>query len=437
MDGTLTRLHLSDLHASERSDWDAGRVLRTLLDDLRILRDEHELHPDLLLFTGDAAFAGRGDEFDTAGRFLEDVREACGVERENVFLVPGNHDVDRSAIEPDDTEWLDERRKSWDAAAVNDLLRQGDADERWRRAMTRLAAYRDFLQRAGYDHLLADPERLTYVCRRHVRGLDVAVAGLNSAWSCHGDDRGRLWLGGDFQLATLEPQLDGADARIGLVHHPFGWLGDAETGLGRDVERLFDVHLHGHEHDAWVTPLADGHVRVAAAACYDRSDRENGYNVVRLDFENDKGEVSLRRYERTAAWQRREIPGKTDADGVWHVDVGRVFERRRTANAYVPVLSSEILVSEVFDALRHNPLIVLLAQDERLDGEVLRGIRERARQDYDVLHVTRRRIVGRRRRGISPASDGNAASPRKSAAPRTGRTPFSGACTMAKLSSSW
>ncbi len=147
MDGTLTWLHLSDLHASERSDWDARRVLETLLEDLQTLRDEHELRPDLLFFTGDAAFAGRGDEFDTAGRFLESVREACGVERENVFLVPGNHDVDRTVIDPDDTAWLDERRKSWDDDDVNDMLRQGDADERWRRVMTRLATYGDFRRR--------------------------------------------------------------------------------------------------------------------------------------------------------------------------------------------------------------------------------------------------------------------------------------------------
>ena len=396
MDRPLTWLHLSDLHASERNGWDAKRVLESLLEDLRILRDEQELQPDLIFFTGDAAYAGKAGEFDTAGRFFEEVRKECRVKRENVFLVPGNHDVDRSVIAPEDTTWLDERRKSWDRAGINEMLRQGDADERWPRIMARLAGYREFLERAGYSHLLDDPERLIYVCRRRVRDVDIAVAGLNSAWSCHGDDRGRLWLGGEYQLATLEPALKDADVRVGLIHHPGGWLGDAETGVGRDLERLFDFHLHGHEHDAWVTELAGGHVRVAAGACYDRSDRENGYNLMRLDFENDKGEISLRRYERTVgAWQRREIPGKTDADGVWHVGAERMFERRRTAADRTdgpgeePILSSELMVGEVFDALRQNPLVILLAQDDGLDGEVLRGIRERAASSGDaVLHVT-------------------------------------------------
>ncbi len=163
MDGTLTWLHLSDLHASQRSGWDARRVLKALGKDLRTLVDEHELHPDLIFFTGDAAFAGRAEELDTAAGLFEEVRQICGVDRENVFLVPGNHDVDRTVIDDGDTAWLDEGRRSSDAAAVSEMLRQGDANERWARIMKRLAAYRELLERAGYEHLLDDPERLIWV----------------------------------------------------------------------------------------------------------------------------------------------------------------------------------------------------------------------------------------------------------------------------------
>jgi hypothetical protein len=51
---TLTWLHLSDLHAG-RPQWDSGRVTETLVSDLRKLAGEG-LRPDLLFFTGDAAF---------------------------------------------------------------------------------------------------------------------------------------------------------------------------------------------------------------------------------------------------------------------------------------------------------------------------------------------------------------------------------------------
>ncbi len=88
MDDTLTWLHLSDLHSRDRTGWDARAVLAALRKDLEELARVEELRPDLIFFTGDAAFAARDDEFADAARFFEDVREICGVERENVFLVP-------------------------------------------------------------------------------------------------------------------------------------------------------------------------------------------------------------------------------------------------------------------------------------------------------------------------------------------------------------
>ncbi len=399
MDNTLTWLHLSDLHCCPRTDWDARHVLAALRDDLAQLADEHELRPDLIFFTGDAAFGELpghplADQLDEAARFFEELREHCGVARENVFLVPGNHDVDRSAIAADDTAWLDERRKAYDRAAVDEMLRQGHGAERWRRIMTRLDAYRAFLERAGYKHLLGDPERLIYAQSRDVRGIRVGVAGLSSAWSCHGDDRGRLWMGGAWQVATLEEELDDAGVRVALVHHPRTWLGEAEDPeLEPLFERVFDFHLHGHEHQLWVRPLAgEGNVRIAAGACYDRSDRDNGYNLVRLDFENEKVEVWLRSYETAAgAWQRREIAGKTDAHGIWHLDGGRCFNRLRTKADELAVLSSERLVDEIFHAVRQDPILMLLAQDGRVEPEVIASIRERARAlcgPQSTFHVT-------------------------------------------------
>ncbi len=82
------------------------------------------------------------------------------------------------------------------------------------------------------------------------------------------------------------------------------------------MEREFDFHLHGHEHQGWVNQGASGHTRIAASACYDRSDSENGYNFVRIDLETGQGEVWLRRYDSEGGgWTPRIIAGKTNNDG--------------------------------------------------------------------------------------------------------------------------
>ena len=65
----LTWLHLSDLHACDpNTGWDAKRVTDTLLADLKRMQKDHGLRPDLIFFTGDAAFGHLGNERGGAHR---------------------------------------------------------------------------------------------------------------------------------------------------------------------------------------------------------------------------------------------------------------------------------------------------------------------------------------------------------------------------------
>src|SRR6266498_5236863 len=52
---TITWLHLSDLHAWKKRNWDANKVLKTLQADLKRMEEDYDLHPNLVFFTGDAA----------------------------------------------------------------------------------------------------------------------------------------------------------------------------------------------------------------------------------------------------------------------------------------------------------------------------------------------------------------------------------------------
>ena len=53
----LTWLHLSDLHiCSARDGWDSIGVLDRLIEDLKVFSRQYAVEPDLLFFTGDAAF---------------------------------------------------------------------------------------------------------------------------------------------------------------------------------------------------------------------------------------------------------------------------------------------------------------------------------------------------------------------------------------------
>ena len=326
----LTWLHLSDLHAcNPKHGWDAARVTRTLVDDLNLLQQKHGLRPDLIFFTGDAAFGNLGkdggkslrEQFDEFAAFMDQVRAAFepAVLKSNVFIVPGNHDVDRDEVTESQTQWLASHRS---AEPVLQLIHGGKAE--WRRYMERLKDYRAFLQRHGLDHLLADPERLVYSQTRSVDGIAVGIAGFNSAWSCGRDrEKGQLWLGGRWQYGVLTGQLPVADFRIALMHHPPDWLSEHENPtFGRMLQQDFRFLLHGHEHQPWMQTTDDGYVVASAAACYQRADQENGYNLVRLDPGQGSGEAWLRTFDdATGKWGPRSMPERTDERGVQRLNL--------------------------------------------------------------------------------------------------------------------
>jgi ADP-ribose pyrophosphatase YjhB (NUDIX family)/calcineurin-like phosphoesterase family protein len=329
---------------SPKYQWDAGEVLETLAADLAFLHREYDLEPDLLFFTGDLAYGHRGtapgltmrDQYRDIEDFLSRIRNAGPrmIPRDRVFLVPGNHDVDRQLVDEEVTKRLARIRNP---DQIYHLLRDGG--DPWRACMKRLDAYREFVAE-HYGHLLTHPDHLIYGHTVPVRDLRIGVVGLNSAWSCgRKKEWGKLWVGGRWQIRTLVHSLPETDLRIGLIHHPCsGWIREEESGdLTRMIAGTFDFFLHGHEHRIHVTATADGYHQVSAGACYQSSRQENAYNIVRVNLETGRGEIFLRRFEADGGgWVPRPFFRSTDELGVWPLQTSlrkraKEFKGRRTA----------------------------------------------------------------------------------------------------------
>jgi predicted MPP superfamily phosphohydrolase len=344
MPRTVTWLHLSDLHYCDpKTGWDSDRIIEALEEDLKRMQADHGLCPDLIFFTGDAAFGNVGNDegrsiqgqFRAVAKLFDRFRKSFEpqVPKANFFLVPGNHDVDRTGI-PDATwTWLDHLPRNAQgeqriSAAAN------DCDPDWKLCLQRLEHYKQFLLSFEYVHLMQDPERLIFARLLEINDVKIGIAGLNSAWSTGRDnEKSKLWLAGDWQIKQLKKQLKGADKTVVLMHHPPSWFNEAESAkVNTQIQATFDFFLHGHEHFEWVTPLATGHTRVAGGACYTRSRKETGYNFVHLDLDTGQGQVWLRRYEETGygGWVPLVIPGMTNNDGRWDLLVNRSAPVART-----------------------------------------------------------------------------------------------------------
>src|SRR5262245_5247766 len=94
-------LHLSDIHFGEPGAAVQAQKELILTDLLRALPQALEQgipRPDVILVTGDVAFSGAAreqDEYEKAHAWLDSVARAVKRTRKDVYLVPGNHDVQR------------------------------------------------------------------------------------------------------------------------------------------------------------------------------------------------------------------------------------------------------------------------------------------------------------------------------------------------------
>ena len=102
----LTWLHVSDFHLSSNDIYNSDVVLNALVKSVEWHRVNTKWKPDIIFATGDIAGNGEvkvfkgGDDAAPATnahatKFFDALLEAAGQSRERLFIVPGNHDVER------------------------------------------------------------------------------------------------------------------------------------------------------------------------------------------------------------------------------------------------------------------------------------------------------------------------------------------------------
>lgn len=88
-------LHISDFHIKTGDTYDHDVVVEALLSSLPNLIERFG-QPDFVIASGDIAFSGKKAEYDLATQLFDAVLNILSLKRERLFVVPGNHDVDRT-----------------------------------------------------------------------------------------------------------------------------------------------------------------------------------------------------------------------------------------------------------------------------------------------------------------------------------------------------
>ncbi|ACF43329.1 SUMF1/EgtB/PvdO family nonheme iron enzyme [Pelodictyon phaeoclathratiforme] len=265
LDSALTWLHISDLHLSDRGRYDQEVILRALVASVKQFREEGRV-PDLIVVTGDIAHSGKAEEYRQATLFFDDLLAAAGLDKRRLFVVPGNHDVDRTVNEflPRTLDSDASSDKFFDPAGVAIAIQ-------FQKLQAYSAWYNSYF--AGFRSFPTDTTCSTVEVVQ-IRQVRVAMLLLNSALFCIDDqDHGKLLLGRRcLDKATKALQEQAADLNLALLHHPLDWLSAVERAniratLGASVDLL--LHGHYHETDTECTVSQHGgYLKLGAGASY-------------------------------------------------------------------------------------------------------------------------------------------------------------------------
>jgi tetratricopeptide (TPR) repeat protein/predicted phosphodiesterase len=264
---TIRWLHISDLHldaAMLGDGYDVNTVLRPLLNTVAARQSGPE-PVDLIFLTGDIGNRGQARDYRVTVRFLDDLLAAAGLPKERLWLVPGNHDVDRDAGRM--------LVRTMDGAAMS-LAFFSSASQRISH-LRKFAAYTTFLGQYFPTRTLVPGDAVHEPAVLSVRGAKLGVLPLNSAWfSQDDDDQGKLWVGErPVRERAQRLRAAGAERIVALLHHPFSFFHEEESAKAW-IRQECDIVLRGHLHRAEVENVeSDSGValEVAAGAAYQGS----------------------------------------------------------------------------------------------------------------------------------------------------------------------
>jgi len=297
-------LHISDFHDQGEKAFDQRIVLETFLSDIEKSGDDI----DIIIFSGDLVQAGTSKDIfeQSINTLINKTADYLKVSASNIFLVPGNHDINRDVVREKDYVELGLRQSLNDRDKINSFIDKNiNIDIRNETLPEPLERLKSFYHGVwGADNNPNTVITPFFLIRTvEVNGISVAVCCFNSAWRCTGEaggeDSGRLIIGERAVDLAIQHTKD-ATIRIAVFHHPFDWLTEADrAAVEARFHAEFDAFFFGHVHTTVpsCTRTAMGGAVYSQAGClYANRNYYNGYNIVSLNIPEAKVRIRAKEY---------------------------------------------------------------------------------------------------------------------------------------------
>lgn len=298
----LRWIHLSDIHFSGYEGYEIKRMRDSLSDMLRKIVDEKAIN--FVVVSGDLVYqnATYGKQLE---KFLESVIEICNITKDNLFIVPGNHDLKRNQARTFLINGIDREDYEFENATVTVLKNA-------------FKKYNNFFKK------IKDQDQ-NYLYKVEKR-IEYNIFLMNTAFTAGTDaDMGRLMLEKNSFYNEIKQLRDQEDAiNIAIGHHPITWFSksDQQKILNNFNDYNIDFYLCGHIHKSgYMYDLSGGRI-IPTYQC--GSGRVDDYATVtflvgELDLGRKKGEIiSYKWLINEECWTvggmdgRKAITGKID-----------------------------------------------------------------------------------------------------------------------------
>ncbi len=286
----LLFLHISDIHFCKWSGttYDADDDLRNEIEiDAKKFSKTAE-SPDGILVSGDIAFSGSREEYAIAKEWLKTLCDKVGCSHDNVWCVPGNHDVNQQIARKSKTltkiqEDLRQTAKDRPHALNGELLELMSDPIAFRPLYQPLEDYNDF---AATFKCEINPEKPIWRQSFTLNdGSSLRLNGLTSTTvSNHFDNDHKFVIIGEHQLPKREEGI----VDFVMCHHPHDWLQGADV-FKNTLNKRTQIQLFGHKHMQAVRQIDNSLHIVAGAVHPDRRELqwEPRYNWLKVSTDVD------------------------------------------------------------------------------------------------------------------------------------------------------
>lgn len=324
-------LQLSDFHfKGNGGDVIKEELIHNLINDLKEFLSK-KIKVDIVIISGDLTDSAQINQFEMVNEYifkvLEEKDSGLEINRENLYIVPGNHDIDWSHF---DQVLFEELTSKYSEEYQEKLFYDEKYEDKLKKHFNKLENFKWFQE----NFLKIEPlsYKKLYLCRIFTRGnFSIGLLGLNSAWSggCK-DEKGKL-LFSLYQIYEAINELNKmgtCNINIAFFHHPLNNMNESEIEIIKPLlYNKFLLLMFGHQHstgyefiEKFTTPT---HL-IRAGPIYKTNEKIKGtYNLIQINPRKKIGRIIFRKPHKTNSenfhydWEASPLKEDREKQGVF------------------------------------------------------------------------------------------------------------------------